>query len=126
MSSRGQAVSLDGRHRRVGERLPGPVFLAAASRTPDWACRANAGTRTAGQAAPSLIHFVRSATCSAESCFFGGIFESCVRVADGLDQQALLRLPGHDRRPAVAADEQAVAVVDAQPAAGLVSAEWQV
>ena len=32
------------------------------------------GTPTLGHAAPSLIHRSRSATCSAESRFFGGIF----------------------------------------------------
>ena len=45
--------------------------------------------------------------------------ERLVRVLDRLDQQAVLRVAGHDRRPALAALEHRLARVEPQPAAGL-------
>ncbi len=42
-----------------------------------------------------------------------------IRLENSLNQQAVLGVAGDDGRPAIAALEQAIAVVDAQPALGV-------
>ena len=86
--------------RPVGAVLVGDLVLALAGRRP-----APSRRRSPGQGAPILTHCVRSAICAASSFFDGGILRTVVGVADRRDEQALLGLARHDRRPRVAAGE---------------------
>ena len=100
---RGHACVLDGRDGRVARP-------AGTTRTPSPSPGRGAWSRSSpvrGSGAPIFTHASRSAISAAGELLLGGIFRSLVGVADGLDEQALLRVAGHDRRAGRAALEHA-------------------
>ena len=130
-SSRGQdeAVDVVGRpRRRRARRGPGSVsgcqaqcFLRSSSYFAFGLPRRRRRPSTAsGQAAPSLIHRRQVGDLLRREAASSGASSGCVLVvADGLEEQALFGLARDDGRPAVAAVDQAVAVVDPQAALGV-------
>ena len=74
------------------------------------------GGRGGGPDAPACTHSASASISSGFSRPPFGIFSVALRLPDGLDQQALVGIAGHDRRPGLAALEQRLARVEPQAA----------
>ena len=120
-------------------RLTAGVTTASAAGTPRTAdpsrCRPEVAprlraARSRGSGAPILTQASKSATTSSASLALGGIWRSLVVVADRLDQQAVVEVAGHDRRPGVAPFAQALPAVDEKSSLDLLggarSGTWRI
>ena len=77
---------------------------------------------TFGQLAPSAIHRLNADLTSSGKASTGRHLQLVVGLVDRLDEQALLGMTGHDRRPTIAPLEQRLPRINLEPAARLLAA----